>query len=189
MGKFDEQETKGAEVEKKETTVDSVAKESDIRYVNTDSLWENYEFIKKAKAELESSTKQMQSTFDTKIAAFQKEVESFQKDARYMTREQGQKKQQQLVQKEQELGKLQEDLARRMSEKRNELNKKIREKITSFLEEYNEDKEYHFILSYAEGGTILDADEGLDITDDVIQKMNEAYFKESTDTTETKEEE
>ena len=49
--------------------------------------------------------------------------------------------------------------------------------IKTFLDKYNEDKKYAMILTNQGGAPVITADTTLDITDDVLMKLNEEYIK------------
>ena len=49
--------------------------------------------------------------------------------------------------------------------------------IKTFLDKYNEEKQYSMILTNQRGVPVITADTTLDITDDVILKLNEEYIK------------
>ena len=49
--------------------------------------------------------------------------------------------------------------------------------IKTFLDKYNEDKKYAMILTNQGGAPVITGDPALDITDDVLVKLNEEYIK------------
>ena len=49
--------------------------------------------------------------------------------------------------------------------------------IQTFLNKYNEEKQYAMILTNSGGAPVITADAALDITDDVLAGLNEEYIK------------
>ena len=49
--------------------------------------------------------------------------------------------------------------------------------IQTFLNKYNEEKQYAMILTNSGGAPVIVADEALNITDDVLAGLNEEYIK------------
>ena len=61
----------------------------------------------------------------------------------------------------------------------NDLNRQLFNKITSFLKEYNKDNKFDIVLSTQLGSTVLYAENGFDITNDVVRLLNEEYKNNS----------
>ena len=57
-------------------------------------------------------------------------------------------------------------------------NKDFQASLDKLLEAYNKDRGFDYILSYAKGGSILWANKQLDITNDVVEALNEMYKNE-----------
>ena len=77
-------------------------------------------------------------------------------------------------------------LTEQLLKEKDAFNQKLHDDLNDFLEEYNKDKGYDYILSYSEiGSQILLANKDLDITQDVIEGMNERA-KNMSDTTKKK---
>ena len=49
--------------------------------------------------------------------------------------------------------------------------------IQTFLQKYNEQKQFAMILTNSGGAPVITADAALDITDDVLAGLNEEYIK------------
>ena len=49
--------------------------------------------------------------------------------------------------------------------------------IQTFLNKYNEEKQYAMILTNSGGAPVIVADQALNITDDVLAGLNEEYIK------------
>ena len=66
-------------------------------------------------------------------------------------------------------------LSNELMEQQGVMNKQLRDTISSFLKEYCIDKPYKIVLSNTMGDNVLHAESGLDITDVVVEKLNDRY--------------
>ena len=144
-------------------TVNADAK---IVYINMDTLLNNYTqsrelneaFLKKLEAnrtELNIKVK----NFDREAAEFRNKVEN------------------NGFIKQQNLQKLQQEMTENAQREQMEINRKLYDAITNFLTEYNKAKGFQLILSTTLGGNVLFAQEGFDITNEVVSQLNEQYAK------------
>ena len=158
-------------------TVNADAK---IVYINMDTLLNNYTqsrelneaFLKKLEAnrtELNIKVK----NFDREAAEFRNKVEN----NGFMTRERAEQAQMDLMIKQQNLQKLQQEMTENAQREQMEINRKLYDAITNFLTEYNKAKGFQLILSTTLGGNVLLAQEGFDITNEVVSQLNEQYAK------------
>jgi outer membrane protein len=155
-----------------------------IAYINTDSLWDKYEQVKEMKKVLESEKTTLESQFKRKLKALEKEFIDFQENAQFMSREQGERKQAELMQKEKEFYKMEEDISLQLMESEKSKNEIIIAKISDYLERYNEDNDYDFILGYNLNlmGNVLYAKKSFDITQEIVDGLNEEYDSAKTKT-------
>lgn len=152
---------------------------ANLAFVRSDSLMKNYELAIKMRNDLEEKQKKMEAEFSSKQRAFQSEVESFQRsiNAGTISIEQAEKKEKELMQRQQDLMELNQTLSSRLAQQEFDLNVELLDSISNFLERYNRDYGFDFILGYTKGGQILYASGQKDITSDVIKKLNESYLK------------
>ncbi|HJA13689.1 MAG TPA: OmpH family outer membrane protein [Candidatus Butyricimonas faecavium] len=158
----------------------TVNADTKIVYINMDTLLNNYTqsrelneaFLKKLEAnrtELNIKVK----NFDREAAEFRNKVEN----NGFMTRERAEQAQMDLMIKQQNLQKLQQEMTENAQREQMEINRKLYDAITNFLTEYNKTKGFQLILSTTLGGNVLFAQEGFDITNDVVNQLNEQYKK------------
>ncbi|NLM93574.1 MAG: OmpH family outer membrane protein [Bacteroidales bacterium] len=148
-----------------------------IAYISSDSLMAHYELAKKMRDDFDAEQTKLENDLSRRQRNFQSEVEKFQRDiqAGSISMELAQAKEQELMQVQQEIYQLNESFSSRLMEKEMEMNKELLDKITEFLSRYNEDQGYDYILGFSRGGGILYAKEKYDITNDVLQKLNQEY--------------
>lgn len=169
------EEVAAAPVVKRISTGNAVA--PNILYVNSDSLWNNYEYVKKEKGDLEKEKLRLENQWQAKAKTLEKEIYDFQVKAQQgaITQEEGQRKEAELMQKQQELLQLKEELSAQLLNKEQEKNEVLQKAITEYLRKYNMDKNFSYVLGYTLGGGILYANDSLDITSEVIDGLNKEY--------------
>ena len=148
-----------------------------IAYFKVDSVLSNWGLYFSEQEKLTSKQQQLESDFDNKSQGFMKRVE----DAQYkiqrglVTRAEAEQLQQQLSAEEQNLMGLQNDYALQLQEEGAVTNRQMIDKLEQYLKQFNKDKGYDYIFSYAFGGNLLYGNNAYDITNDVIKGINEAY--------------
>jgi outer membrane protein len=90
-----------------------------------------------------------------------------------MTQAEAQATEKHLMQMQESLKTREDALSVQLMKEQEEFNTKLQDQLDKVLAEYNKDKKYDYILSYAKGGSIMFANKALDITTDVLRAMNE----------------
>jgi len=149
-----------------------------IAYISSDKLMEDYELAKKMREDFQAEQTRMENDLSRRQRNFQAEVEKFQRDiqAGTISMERAQAREQELMLQQQELYQLNDSFSNRLMQKEIEMNNELLEKITEFLERYNQAYDYDYILGFSKGGGILYAKEQHDITADVLEKLNAEYL-------------
>jgi outer membrane protein len=151
-----------------------------VYFINTDSLWENYELVKKSQDELQIERKKLEGQFQIKLSSLEKDYMDLQERAGrgLITMEEAQKKEADLMQRQQKLMELKDELTMNLVEKEQNMNDKIQKAIYEYLKKYKEGKEINFVLGYAKGaGALLYGNDSLEITGDIILGLNQEYNK------------
>ncbi|MCO6461005.1 MAG: OmpH family outer membrane protein [Saprospiraceae bacterium] len=152
---------------------------SKILYVDIDTINQNYTYIKNQKAIIEKQGAQAEATLKAKAKALQDDYISYQKKAQAgeLTQQQAMtlekaltEKQQALAQQEQQLS---DQLVQKTQKVQEELNKKMRKELKVYLDKYHAD----YILGYTEGANILLTNPKLNITKEVLTRLNESDKK------------
>ena len=83
----------------------------------------------------------------------------------------------QLLVKQENFRRLQQEMMDKASREQSELNKQLFDEITNFLKEYNKEKGFSIVLSTQLGGNVLYAEDGFDITKEIVDRLNANYKK------------
>jgi outer membrane protein len=151
-----------------------------IAYIKIDSLISKYTKADVLTKQLTDKESKFQSELNTKLQSHQNRVADFQNKVQkgLLLRSEAEQMQQQLIMAEQDLQKLNNDLSQQLGEEQAVMTRQIYEDIVQFLAEYNQDYNYTYIFAETYPGNLLFANKGLDITADVIEKINAKYEKE-----------
>ena len=83
----------------------------------------------------------------------------------------------QLLVKQENFRRLQQEMMDKASREQSELNNQLFDEITNFLKEYNKEKGFSIVLSTQLGGNVLYAEDGFDITKEIVDRLNANYKK------------
>ena len=161
------------------STAATVDSKETIVYINSDSLLSKYDYSKDMNKKLEEKGKASQADLQAKGQAFQRQVAEYQKNAATMPADQRQTQEQLLQRKQQELQGYQQNATAEFQQQQGAENAKLYDKIADFTKAYAKEKGYKLVLTYSKANpTVLYGDATLDVTGDVVKRLNDAYAKE-----------
>lgn len=152
-----------------------------IAYVNIDTLEAKYEYLIEETKAFETRKNSMSNELERSQKKFQQDYMAAQRkaEAGTLTQAEYESTAKRLQQMQQSLERREVALTEKLLKEQEEFNKNLKERLDKFLGEYNEDKEFDYILSYSSAlGVIMLGNEALNITDDVVSGMNKAYKAE-----------
>ncbi|MCF0049623.1 OmpH family outer membrane protein [Dyadobacter chenwenxiniae] len=149
-------------------------------YVQVDSLLKNYEFFKDTRKELENKNFQLENELNTKGRSLQNEVQFFQQRAQTMTPEQARSTEAQLMKKQQDLVAYRDQSAQALGQEEAKKNEELYKNIRSYIEKYNKENGFEYVLGYSLGGGILFANPSLDVTQKILDGLNKEYKGSNT---------
>jgi len=155
-------------------------------YVQVDSLLKNYDFFKETKKELENRNFQLENELNTKGKSLQNEVAFFQQKAQTMTPEQARSIEAQLMKKQQDLVAYRDQAAQALGQEEAKKNEQLYKNIRAYMEKYNKENGYEYVLGYSLGGGILFANPSLDVTQKIIEGLNKEHAATAKADTTTK---
>jgi outer membrane protein len=154
--------------------------DSRIGYINVDSLQIKYGLYDELKAKLKSKQKRYENEMASKSKAFQQKIENFRQKAPTMTQFEGELKQKELAEEEQALYKLEEQYSTKFQEELFKLNDELYKNIKDYIKNHNKDANFDIIIGESQTRNfVLDYNKGIDITDAMIEGLNEEYNKKN----------
>ena len=121
---------------------------------------------------MEQEQARLENSMQSQAANLEREVMEFQQQYGGMTQSQVDKRKEELGRKEENLMMLREQLSGQLMEQESKLNKQIYDSIYNFLQRYTAGKNVQYILGYSPGGSVLYANDSLDITSSVVKGLN-----------------
>lgn len=173
------EQTKPVTIALADSNGNMVIKSFPVAYIILDSLMHNYDYYKKIKAQYENLVKQEDAKLKQQGAAFEQEVYQLQMQAQkgLITTRDAQTKEQELQIRQQQLMQIQENKADELAKKEENLMKELRDSVEACIKFYNRDNKYEIVLNNVFSSNVLYAKEHLNITDTILQIMNERYNK------------
>jgi outer membrane protein len=148
-----------------------------IAYVNIDTVIFKFDMFFDRRNDLLSKQKNAEAELNSKGTLYEKGVKDYQEKVNkgLITRATAAQMEQTLTQQQQELVTLRDKLQSNLMEEEQVMNRQILEYITKFLEENKSEYNYQFILGKSFGSVVLYSDNGLDITQKVLDAINKKY--------------
>jgi len=174
---FTSEETKETAVVKSDSTIVDGPVMPQIVYVNIDTLNKHYDFVKKLKGNLESTGNRLQREILNEQSTLEKEAAEFQQkiSANSITEAQAQVVYEDLMTRQQALMEKKDLYTQQIAEQEFKMNLQLLDTVNNFLTRFNRSYNYDFILAFRTAGEILVANDGLDITREVIEQLNREY--------------
>ncbi len=162
-----------------ENVIEKVAS-GDIAYVEIDSIIYNFDLFFKLRDDLMEKQKSSEAELNSKGSLYESGAKDYEEKVRkgLVTRATAAQMEQALLQQQQELVNLRDQLQYQLREEEQVMNRNVLDYIYGYLEEYNKNHSYSYIFGKSFGGQLLYGNAGLDITDDVLNGLNEYYAKE-----------
>jgi outer membrane protein len=162
------------------STVQGAAPSGRIAFVDIDSLEAHYDYFKSKKEEFTRRQAAIESELQRSGAQLQQQAADFQRKAQsggFASQAEGEAAGRRIQQMEQSLETRRQTLASGLLKDQDAFNADLQKRLDAFLADYVKDKGYDYVLSYSKAGSILFANQSLNVTDDVIEGMN-ARLKE-----------
>lgn len=145
-----------------------------VAYVELDSLNNNVTFIKQRKKELEAEQKEIMSDYENSYRGMEAEKNEFIKRGNAITQQEAEAFEMKLRQKQQDVETSKQMKGQKLAEKGAKIMEDMQAKLKVFMNDYNKDKHYTYILAT---GTGLDylfyKDSTLNITNEIVAGLNE----------------
>jgi outer membrane protein len=151
-----------------------------IAFVNIDSVIFKFDMFFDRRTALMDKQKSAEAELTSKAGQYDKNVKDYQNKINkgLVTRAQAADIEQALTTEQQELVTLKDNLQNNLMEEEQVMNRQIMEYITTFLEANKADYNFQYILGKSFGSVVLYGDEGLDITQRVLEALNKKYQSE-----------
>lgn len=145
-----------------------------IAYVDQDSLSTNVAFIKSKKDEMEGEQRDIQSGYENAYRELEKQKEDFLKKGNAITQQEADNFQQALAKSQQDIEGEKQNKMQMLAAKNAKFLEEMQRRLKGFLDIYNKDKKYTYILATGSGlDYLFYKDSTLNITQDVVKGLND----------------
>lgn len=150
-----------------------------VAYVFVDSVLANYEYYKIVTDKLLAKKSGLERELSGKGESFKKEVTDFQYkvDKKLITSWDAEARQKQLTEQQQVLINLQNDMQNKLAQDEQAVTIQLHDSVISAVNQVNRKLGYNLVLSNTFGGGLLYADDYMNITRQVLDRLNESYRK------------
>ena len=171
--------SKGAAAEAAEGEATEVAAKGDIVYIDLDRILMEFDMANDLRSVVETKIQNIQAEINRRGKKLENDVKSFQEklDKGLMTRSVAEVQSQKLQQQELEFNNYAAQKQQEINEEQVVMMNQLGDAIQTYLNKFNEEKQYEMILTNSGGAPVIVADPALDVTETVLAGLNEEYIK------------
>ena len=159
------------------TVVNTEPRSGEIIYINIDSVNANYELVDILTKDIEAEMSKQEAVFQNRQAALERKYNQFQQNyqAGILTQVQIENAQQQLMQESESLKADYERVMGDLEARQAAALKQIADSVITVAKRINAERNASFVFSYQYGGQMIDADPSKDITDELLDILNQPF--------------
>lgn len=146
-------------------------------YVDTTKLIQDYTEMKNVEQEFTTKSDRVKGELDSLAQSFQAEVQEYQKNMNSLSTEERQRIEQELMRKQQAIQQQQQMRGNQLRQESDVVIDSIVTKVKDYVKEYGKENGYTYIFGSNESANIMYAKEGLDLTEEILEKLNASYEK------------
>ncbi len=144
-------------------------------YVDVNKLLDGYDRTKVERAAFENKATTLRANVDSLIANWQQELKNYEKERSSFSKKELELKQQLLSNQQQQVNNYQQAIQKQIQEEDQKVTQTVINDINDYVKEYGKQKGYKIILGAVGGGNIMYADDSADLTDEVLEGLNNQY--------------
>jgi len=160
---------------KSEVSGNSEIVDSNIVFVNSDSIVANYDYIKDKQTELEKKSIKLDTEYKNRAQGLQTEFNNYQQNSANLTIGQARAVEEDLMKKQQNLKLYEQSLMQELAGEEAKISQELYDQVSRVVASYGKNNNVQMVVKFNQGSDVLFANEGLDITNEVIQLLNEDY--------------
>lgn len=148
---------------------------SEIVYVDSNKLLENYQGMKDARQEFQLKAQQWQANIDTLKAELDREIAKYESGKGEMTSKERELNEQLLQTRRKQFMDYQQGIQQKSQQEDFQMTERVLIEVNAFITEYGKQKGYKYILGTGNSGNIVYAEEEVDITFELLESLNKSY--------------
>jgi outer membrane protein len=144
-------------------------------YVDSAKLVNEYKGMQDARTAYEKKAITWKANIDTLTSEVQKQIMDYEKESSKLTAKERQLSEELIRTKQKQLMEYQQAMNAQAKQEDVKMTGEVVQQINAYLKKYGEENGYKIVMAATEYGNIAYADEGLDITADVLKGLNNEY--------------
>lgn len=148
---------------------------SELVYVDVNKLLDGYKRTEIERSKFETKAKTLSANVDSLITDWQKELKSYEKERSSMSNKELELKQQLLSNKQNQINSYQKAIQKQIQDEDKKATQTVINDINDYVKDYGKLKGYKIIFGASGGGNIMYADEGTDLTQEVLEGLNAEF--------------
>ena len=149
--------------------------EQKIVYVDSARLINGYQGMLDARNAYQKKAQIWQGNVDTLAKEVQKAITDYEKESPALTKKEKELSQELIRTKQKRLADYQKAIGEKAAQEDGQMTSAVLEEINAYLKSYGESRNYRIIIAATEYGNVAYAADGLDITDAVLDGLNNEY--------------
>lgn len=146
-----------------------------IAYVNSSLLVNNYQGMIEARKAYQQKSDIWKANIDTLAREVQQFITTYEKDNDQMTSKEKELTQELIKSRQQQFMEYQKAINEKAIQEDTQMTSQVLEEVNAYIKKYGNKKGYKIIFGATEYGNIAYAEEGIDITDEVLEGLNKDY--------------
>ena len=162
-----------------ENTEAAAAQKGDIVFLDLDRILMEYDMANDLRSVVETKVQNIQAEVNRRGQKLEKEVTAYQEKIQkgLMTRSVAEVQGQKLQEQEIEFNNYAAQKQQEINEEQVVMMNQLGDAIQTFINKFNEEKQYAMIITNSGGAPVITADPNLDVTEAVLAGLNEEYIK------------
>jgi outer membrane protein len=148
---------------------------SSIVYVDSNQLINNYKGMQDARKVYQQKATSWKANVDTLAQEVQQQIMQYEKESGKMTAKERQLSQELIRTKQKQLMDYQQAMNTQAQQEDSKMTTEVISQINAYIKKYGEKKGYKIVMAATDYGNIAYANEGLDITEEVLEGLNKEY--------------
>lgn len=159
---------------------DSCAKGHVMAYVQMDSVYEQVNWIRTKQTELENEQNQIARQYQDAYAALENKSNGFAQKGNQITQQELEAFKEKMYQEQQAIESKKQNQGQQIALRRNQVMEEIQQKMRNFLDDFNKDRRYSYIVATGTGmDVMLYKDSTHNITPEVVNGLNQLFKQQA----------
>jgi outer membrane protein len=144
-------------------------------YVDSAKLVNEYQGMQEARKAYQQKTTTWKANIDTLAKEVQSQIMSYEKESAKLSAKERKLSEELIRVKQKQLMDYQQAMNAQAKQEDEKMTGAVISQVNAYLKKYGKSKGYKIVMAATEYGNIAYADEGLDITDEVLEGLNKEY--------------